>query len=174
MPTVGADPFGMPICTQVYVYTDGDLELSASRRRSSQRRIMGNQLARRWVDTSAGSACWNSAGQPPPQLLPRRASVNGGLDSKRRTQASSVFVAGAALAVALGPRAAASQDCIEYADYLHWVGSVATPGYAQSVALSGRYAYVAARFSGLQVIDITIPASPQIVGAADTPGDAYG
>ena len=54
------------------------------------------------------------------------------------------------------------------------MGSVDTPGYACGVAVSGTHAYVADGYSGLQVIDITNPASPQIVGSVDTPGDACG
>jgi hypothetical protein len=59
-------------------------------------------------------------------------------------------------------------ECIDYRDYLHLVGGVDTPGRAYDVAVSGVYAYVADRQSGLQVIDITDPQSPQIVGSADT------
>ena len=44
------------------------------------------------------------------------------------------------------------------------VGGVSTPGDARSVAVSGRYAYVAD--GGLQVIDISNPASPVLVGTA--------
>ena len=40
------------------------------------------------------------------------------------------------------------------------------------MAVSGTHAYVADDYSGLQVIDITNPASPQIVGSVDTPGGA--
>ena len=43
---------------------------------------------------------------------------------------------------------------------------------ASGVAVSGTYAYVADGASGLQVIDITNPQSPQIVGSVDTPGYA--
>jgi hypothetical protein len=42
------------------------------------------------------------------------------------------------------------------------------------VAVSGTYAYVADANSGLLVIDIANPASPQIVGSVDTPGHANG
>ncbi len=42
------------------------------------------------------------------------------------------------------------------------------------MAVSGTYAYVADWDPGLQVIDITNPASPQIVGSVDTPGSARG
>jgi hypothetical protein len=38
----------------------------------------------------------------------------------------------------------------------------------------GSYAYVADEFFGLQVIDVTNPANPVIVGVADTPGNANG
>ena len=40
--------------------------------------------------------------------------------------------------------------------------------------VSGTHAYIADYLSGLQVIDITDPASPQIVGSLDTPGVAFG
>jgi hypothetical protein len=48
---------------------------------------------------------------------------------------------------------------------------VDVPEYAVAVAISGTHAFVA-NISGLQVIDITNPASPQIVGSVDTPGFA--
>ncbi|MEW6041772.1 MAG: T9SS type A sorting domain-containing protein, partial [Elusimicrobiota bacterium] len=44
-----------------------------------------------------------------------------------------------------------------------------TPGFACGVAISGNYAYVADWDSGLQVIDIANPASPQLAGSYDTP-----
>ena len=53
------------------------------------------------------------------------------------------------------------------------VGSVDTPGYTYSVAVSGNYAYVADGFIGLQVVDITTPESPFIVGAFHTDHVAY-
>jgi hypothetical protein len=43
---------------------------------------------------------------------------------------------------------------------------------ARGVAVAGAYAYVADDEHGLQVIDITNPQNPQIVGSADTPGHA--
>ena len=64
--------------------------------------------------------------------------------------------------------------CINYADFLHQVGSVDTPGFAHGVAVSGTRAYVTDRSSGLQVIDISTPATPVIVGSVDTPGTAWG
>ena len=66
------------------------------------------------------------------------------------------------------------KPCINYADFLHIAGSVDTPGDARGVIVSGNYVYVADSGSGLQVIDITTPASPQIVGSVNTPGSANG
>jgi len=78
------------------------------------------------------------------------------------------------LAMLLFPLMAESQDCIDYGDYLHWVGGLAPEGMAWGVAISGTYAYVAGDYSGLQVIDITNPENPQITGSVDTPGSARG
>jgi len=63
----------------------------------------------------------------------------------------------------------AGAECFDYGDYIQRVGGVGTPGSARSVAISETHAYVADGSSGLQVIDITNPASPQIVGSVDTP-----
>jgi len=68
----------------------------------------------------------------------------------------------------------ARAECIDYGSYLHWVSGVNTPDYAYGVAISGSHAYVADGVAGLQVIDITDPASPQLVGGVDTPGEAFG
>ena len=63
--------------------------------------------------------------------------------------------------------------CIDYQDYLHWVGGVDTPNPALDVAVSGSYAYVAeGSAGGLRVIDITSPSAPVILGGVDTPGSA--
>src|SRR6185436_5713403 len=65
-------------------------------------------------------------------------------------------------------------DCIDYHDYLHWVGTVKTPSVCYGVDVSGSYAYVAEGDAGLQVIDVTDPAAPAIVGSVDTPGAPVG
>jgi len=54
------------------------------------------------------------------------------------------------------------------------VGSYDTSGSALGVALSGNYAYVADGAAGLQVIDVSNPASPQRVGGYNTSGFALG
>ncbi|MDK9700066.1 MAG: hypothetical protein OEM52_07975 [bacterium] len=53
------------------------------------------------------------------------------------------------------------------------VGYYDTPGYADAVAVSGNYAYVADGTSGLRIIDINNPANPQQVGFYDTLGYAF-
>ena len=49
----------------------------------------------------------------------------------------------AALLLVLLPGSLLAVDCIDYRDYLHWVGSVDTPGEAYGVDVRGDYAYVA-------------------------------
>lgn len=65
---------------------------------------------------------------------------------------------------------ASAQVCLDYGDYLHWVGKVDTPSPAFGVAVTGNYAYVVDEVGGLLVIDISVPESPAIVGGVDTPG----
>jgi len=52
------------------------------------------------------------------------------------------------------------------------VGFCDTPGYAQSVAVAGDYAYVADGDDGLRIVDVSDPAHPTEVGYHDTPGSA--
>jgi hypothetical protein len=51
---------------------------------------------------------------------------------------------------------------------------VDTPGAAYDVAVVGSYAYVADNLSGLQVIDVSNPAIPVVMGGLDTPDAARG
>jgi len=108
----------------------------------------------------------------PVSLLPR---PTGHATSRRagpsRTRVGVAVVAAAMVCVSSFGSAGA--ECIDYGDYLHWVGSVDT-WQASGVAVSGTHAYVAAGDYGLQVIDITNPANPQIVGSVHTPGLAGG
>ncbi|NKQ39791.1 MAG: hypothetical protein HF967_10110, partial [Methanosarcinales archaeon] len=53
------------------------------------------------------------------------------------------------------------------------IGSVNTSS-ARSVYISGNHAFVADWWSGLQIIDISNPSSPFIIGNVDTPGGANG
>ena len=52
-----------------------------------------------------------------------------------------------------------AQECV------HWEGAADTPGRAMGIAVAGNYAYMADREYGLQVIEISTPGSPALVGA---------
>jgi hypothetical protein len=65
------------------------------------------------------------------------------------------------------------QDCIDYADYLHFEGSVDTPGYAVKAAVTNTRAYVADGATGLQIVDLSNPHSMVITGEVETPGSAW-
>ena len=43
----------------------------------------------------------------------------------------------------------------------------------EDLAVSGDYAHVVSEGAGLQVIDLTVPAAPRLVGEVDTPGAGY-
>src|SRR5512140_1330095 len=65
--------------------------------------------------------------------------------------------------------ARSSVECINYPDFLRWEGFVACQ--AEDIAVSGTYAYAAAGTSGLRVLDVRVPASPQVVGSVAVPGN---
>jgi hypothetical protein len=52
------------------------------------------------------------------------------------------------------------------------LSQISIPGYANNVAVANGYAYIAAGASGLQVVNVSNPASPVIVAARDTAGNA--
>jgi hypothetical protein len=52
------------------------------------------------------------------------------------------------------------------------LSGLAIPGYANNVAVSSGYAYVAAGSLGLQVVNVFNPNSPVIVASRDTAGNA--
>ncbi|MFI0608055.1 MAG: LVIVD repeat-containing protein [Anaerolineae bacterium] len=54
------------------------------------------------------------------------------------------------------------------------VGRLVTGAATHDLALSGDRAYVADAGAGLRAVDITDPAAPRDLGAADTPGEALG
>ncbi len=53
-----------------------------------------------------------------------------------------------------------------------YLGEIALPGEAQKVKVAGNYAYVACRQGGLQVVDVSNPAQPVLVGSYETTGYA--
>ena len=52
------------------------------------------------------------------------------------------------------------------------LATIAIPGYANNVDASGNFAYVAAGATGLQVVGVSNPRNPLIVGSLNTPGNA--
>ncbi len=52
------------------------------------------------------------------------------------------------------------------------LSQITIPGYANNVDVADEYAYVAAGSAGLQVVDVTDPRLPRIIGAVDTNGNA--
>jgi hypothetical protein len=52
------------------------------------------------------------------------------------------------------------------------LSSLAIPGFANSVKVSGNYAYVAAGSAGLQVVDVTDRSAPKIVASLAVPSNA--
>ena len=67
-------------------------------------------------------------------------------------------------ALMFDPGGTRAEDCVHLGDWMHGVGSVDTPGGALAVAVEGPFAYVADLTFGLQVIDISDPLAPAIVG----------
>lgn len=65
-----------------------------------------------------------------------------------------------------------AEECIDYGNYIHRVGSLPT-AEAREVVLAGGLAYVADGYSGLKVIDVSIPSNPRLVGSTDTPDFAF-
>ena len=51
----------------------------------------------------------------------------------------------------------------------HIIGSVDTPGEAETIVVVGQTAYVADGVEGLQIIDVSEPSNPIITGSVDTP-----
>jgi hypothetical protein len=60
-----------------------------------------------------------------------------------------------------------------YPDYPWIIGSYKTPNYAQDIQIVGSYAYIADRFSGIQIIDISNTQIPTFVGKYDTPSFSW-
>src|SRR5512145_1973311 len=53
-------------------------------------------------------------------------------------------------------------QCVDYRDYIHWVGGVYVSGSVGGVATTGSYAYVAGGYTGLHLIDASKPGTPRI------------
>ncbi len=70
--------------------------------------------------------------------------------------------------VLLGARRVKAQVCPQL------TGGYDTPGYANDVAVSGNYAYIADYDSGLQIIDVSNVTNPKLVSVYSTPDRAKG
>jgi len=57
---------------------------------------------------------------------------------------------------------------------LQYVGSYDTPGNPRGVVVISNHAFVADYTYGLQIVNVSNPASPVLVGGCDTPGNAIG
>ena len=68
--------------------------------------------------------------------------------------------------------AGARAQCVDYRDYIHWVGGT-SEGRGEAVAVAGSFAYIVG-LTSLQVIDVSIPTAPRLVGSVDLPGGMYG
>jgi len=109
-------------------------------------------------------------GQASPAVAQRLVpSASSRLNSDQRPQIPALIAAILICAGGAGPGRAV---CIDYADYLHQIGDLGTWGYSRDVTVSGMYAYLAVDNYGIQVIDVSDPVSPEIVGEVDTPGGA--
>lgn len=68
----------------------------------------------------------------------------------------------------------AAPDCVDFRSYLHVAGSVQISHEAWHVAASGNRLFVAGGDFGLQVLDVSGPESPSVLGAVLAPGYARG
>lgn len=64
------------------------------------------------------------------------------------------------LGVYVAPVAAQAPDCWHYEDTDGYIIGSVNPGHASDVAVSGPYAYVAAGYAGLCVVDVSVPSNP--------------
>ena len=69
-----------------------------------------------------------------------------------------------------------AQGCVDYGEYMHWVGGapIPFPSISFAVAVEDGYAYVAAQDSGLLIFDVSDPSAPVLAASVDTPGLAMG
>lgn len=66
-------------------------------------------------------------------------------------------------------------QCVDYEDYLHWIRGVEIRGNARKIAVAGDFAYFTTgdHDEGFQILDVSDPYSPVVLGSADT-GPAHG
>jgi hypothetical protein len=82
----------------------------------------------------------------------------------------------------LTPLSAGAEDCIDYGDYLGWIGALPFDGSIEEVAIAGTTAYAAVTtydfhqngHAGLAVFDISVPESPELLGSVEAPSRGAG
>ncbi len=67
---------------------------------------------------------------------------------------------------------APAQDCLDYREFLHWTGGVATADTARAVVVVGGHAFVADGAAGLTVLDVSDPVVPVLLTTLPLPGRA--
>jgi hypothetical protein len=108
-----------------------------------------------------------AAGRPAgPQAAPEF-----GLVGQEGGESYSVAVQGTYAYLGIGPRLAVMNVSVPAAPVVAG-HSAPLPDIVQGIAVSGSTAYVADGASGLQIVDVTNPSSPQWTGSLDTPGTA--
>ncbi|HWN82202.1 MAG TPA: hypothetical protein VNM87_08920, partial [Candidatus Udaeobacter sp.] len=90
-----------------------------------------------------------------------------------RPQPAATVLTAALTLLAIIPCTPAAANCLDYADHFHWLSAAAVPGISQGVAVSGTHAYLAADLAGLQIVDISNPSAPVLVGGIDLHDRAY-
>ncbi len=71
------------------------------------------------------------------------------------------------------PMSTHAQDCLNYETYLRWVAAIDLETASNAVTIAGDHAYVAkgnVSVGGLEIIDISVPNTPLLVGVVDLPG----
>ena len=77
------------------------------------------------------------------------------------------------LQLAAGLANGSDQDCIDYAEHIHWSGIISTDDYVTRIAVSKDLAYMSVGELGMKIVDVSNLDSAEIVGGIETPGYAF-
>lgn len=84
------------------------------------------------------------------------------LRAPRLRRPGTILLPFVALAAICG--SSAGQACVDYGRFMHWLGGGPAPGYAADVDVAGDVAVLACTTGGLQVMDVSDPESPVLIG----------
>ena len=104
---------------------------------------------------------------------PRRSPWRGRSPRITRLRAGATMPLMALIMIASGTAGggrSALAECTDFAEQLYCTAGISFEDWAEGVATSGTLAFVVGDARGLQVVDLTDPSSPQMVGTLDTPG----